>query len=167
MEHDAYSGDYGLGFFGSSLEASATFVLHKTLGPLCFLCDAATSAGGGVTEHTVLPRDAYRQRVYLEPLGLYVQADTGRLASVTLSLSRRQVNVTFAPAALTPAGEQSYAVLRLRVDKVAVPPTSRPGTAFRMLHPADVPRRRSAFEIHPPPAGQSLTVALGYDDHAR
>ena len=35
MEHDAYSGDYGLGFFGSSLEASATLVIDPLLGPLC------------------------------------------------------------------------------------------------------------------------------------
>ena len=42
MEHDAYSGDYGLGFFGSSLEAGATLVLDAQLGPVVGPCSMGT-----------------------------------------------------------------------------------------------------------------------------
>ena len=49
MAHDAYSGDYGLGFFGLSLEAGATLVLHPALGPLCYLCDLAPQPTAAAT----------------------------------------------------------------------------------------------------------------------
>jgi len=165
MEHDAYSGDYGLGFFGSSLEASATLVLDPQLGPLCYLCDVQPPEGGAAEpsgDVTLLPRDAYRQRVYLEPLGLFLQADAGRIGPVTLSLSSRRVTVDFAPAADTPAAVQTYDVLRLRVDKTSQPESKRPGQHFRLLEPAGVPYKRAAFEI-PAPEG-ALTAVIGYDD---
>ena len=173
MEHDAYSGDYGLGFFGSSLEASATLVLHKELGPLCYLCDltsdtpaAGTVAADPVTAvsagaYTLAPRDAYRQRVYLEPLGLYLQTDTGIFQSVSLSLADKRITVTFAPAAATPAREQTYDVLRLRVDKVSQPDAKRPGANFTLQQPANVPHTRSAYEI--PATAEALTAVIGYD----
>jgi hypothetical protein len=151
QEHDAYSGDYGLGFFGSSLETGSTFVLHESMGALCYLCDyiatAAASAGDHSSDATVrgeetaaagsssefvagddamvyqiLPRDAYRQRVFLEPVGLWLQADAGIFKSVTLNLAQRTAVVAFAAPSENPAGTQSYSKLRLRVDQ-----TSRPG----------------------------------------
>jgi hypothetical protein len=177
MEHDAYSGDFGLGFFGSSLEASSTLVIHPDLGPLCFLCDLAATGsggggigGGGVSDggdgggggsYVILPRDAYRQRTYLEPLGVYLQADAGRFSSVELSLAARTIRITFAPAAEAPAGEQTYDVLRLRMDKVSV--VSRPGSDFRVVQPAHAPRRRSAYEIPAPKdASEAATVLVSY-----
>lgn len=160
MEHDAYSGDYGLGFFGSSLEASATLVTHTELGPLCYLCDVhASNASVGrsppdvaghvkhVTELTLVPRDAYRQRVYLEPLGLYVTADAGTFASLTLNLNERRLAITFAAPNDSPARQQTYDVLRLRLDKVARPAANRPGTNFRVVTPSGIAKRRAAFEI--------------------
>lgn len=167
MEHDAYSGDYGLGFFGSSLESSAIFVLDKALGPLCYLCDLETSASpqdGGGSVYTIKPRDAYRQRVYLEPLGTFLQADTGVFASVVLALSARTITVTFECASSTPAHTQSYDVLRLRVDKTVVAPSSRPGSHFRVVSPSGTSVHRSAFEIAPPVEDdKQLTVVIGYD----
>ena len=122
MEHDAYSGDYGLGFFGSSLEACSTFVVHPSRGPLCFLCNLGVEEKkDGTVSYSIEPRDSYRQRVYLEPLGLYLQADSGTFEKVSLKMSEKRIEVTF--AAVT---EQTYTTLRLRVDKLVVPPTSRP-----------------------------------------
>merc|ERR1712127_761417 len=81
QEHDPYSGDYGLGFFGISLESAGYFVNHKTLGPLCYLCDldtsdlvlsdhveaangtAAAAAAASAVAGTFMLTDAYRQRV--------------------------------------------------------------------------------------------------------
>jgi hypothetical protein len=163
MEWDAYSGDFGLGFFGSSLEASATFVLHPRFGPSCYLCDLqgdGPAADGPAANYTLVPRDAYRSRVYLEPLGVYLQADAGVFASVTLAMGARRVVVAFAPPADTPARAQTYDVLRLRVDKVAVNAT-RPGTNFRVVEPAGVARARGAFEV--PGGAAAVSVVVAYD----
>ena len=183
MAHDAYSGDYGLGFFGLSLEAGATLVLHSALGPLCYLCDlapqpttaTATAAaaaaaaaaetawfpGDGPEVYTVLPRDAYRQRVYLEPLGLFLRADTGTFASVTLDRAARRVRVAFAPPAATAAGVRTYEVLRLRADKTARPEARRPGANFRLVSPLGVTRARGAWEL--PGAEGAVLAVLAYD----
>ena len=202
MAHDAYSGDYGLGFFGLSLEAGATLVLHPALGPLCYLCDlapqpqptaatataetatataetaaaTATAAaaaaaaaaaetawfpGDGPEVYTVLPRDAYRQRVYLEPLGLFLRADTGTFASVTLDRAARRVRVAFAPPAATAAGVRTYEVLRLRADKTARPEARRPGANFRLVSPLGVTRARGAWEL--PGAEGAVLAVLAYD----
>lgn len=162
MEHDAYSGDYGLGFFGSSLEASSTFVLHPSLGPLCFLCDVAAAAVDSGSSHVIVPRDAFRQRVYLEPLGIYLQADAGMLASVELNRKQRTIRVQF--AAPPPLNERTYEVLRLRVDKVAVPSAKRPGKRFRIVEPSQVPLRRSAYEIPAPTRAEAVWVTLKYEN---
>jgi hypothetical protein len=108
-----------LGFFGSSLEASSTFIIEtdpKTLGgpgPKCFFCDL-TGSNGASGKYTMTPRDAYRQRMYIEPLGLYLQADSGIFASVTLDLPAHTLVVNFAAPANTPAGFQ---VSRLQVQQ--------------------------------------------------
>ena len=47
LDFDPHSGDYGLGFFGHTLEAGSYFVQHPTLGALCFLCDLQTGAQNG------------------------------------------------------------------------------------------------------------------------
>ena len=159
MEHDAYSGDYGLGFFGSSLEACSTFVVHPSRGPLCFLCNLGVEEKkDGTVSYSIEPRDSYRQRVYLEPLGLYLQADSGTFEKVSLKMSEKRIEVTF--AAVT---EQTYTTLRLRADKLVVPPSSRPGSNFKVLSPKGVPMHRAAYEIPPPAVGQAASVVIGFD----
>jgi hypothetical protein len=88
QEHDPYSGDYGLGFFGISLESGGYFVDHKDYGPICYLCElskvklaaatdlntslAPTSGNSGrgvLVSGSFTLKDAYRQRFYFEPLG--------------------------------------------------------------------------------------------------
>ena len=98
-EHDPYSGDYGLGFFGISLESGGYFVNHKDLGPICYLCDLSTTTPNGdngssnataaLISGTFALRDAYRQRFYFEPLGLWVQADAGQIGTVGYNLAVR------------------------------------------------------------------------------
>lgn len=41
LKHDPHSGDFGLGFFGHSLESAAYMVNDTELGLLCYLCDFA------------------------------------------------------------------------------------------------------------------------------
>ena len=74
LDFDPHSGDFGLGFFGCSLQSGAYYVHHPKIGPSCNL---ATAASGAVT---IKPTDLYHRRVYIEPLGLYVTLDIGTIA---------------------------------------------------------------------------------------
>jgi hypothetical protein len=170
LDFDPHSGDYGLGFFGHTLQAGA-YVVAKPSGYLqggagrssalagsvagtadaagaagaagastvsellCYLCDLepadadpsdsnthADVAALGSGAVTITPRDSYRIRLYVEPVGVYIQADAGRFASFTLDLAKKTLIVHFRQedAAKT-------SMWRLRVDKPAV---SRPGANF-------------------------------------
>ena len=150
-------------------------VLHPTLGPLCYLCDLAIvapsatatanpeTAGGAGSSTGVFelwPRDAYRQRVYLEPLGLWLQADAGTFTSVRVDLHKRQIIVRFAADAASPP---SYSKLRLRADQV-----SRPGLrpAMKHIRPVGSPMAqyvRAAWELAPLTAGAALNVTMTWD----
>ena len=188
MTHDPYSGDYGLGFFGSSLQSSATFVLDDALGPLCYLCDTsplnassvdlimsqdgslplkASSADLSVSlntssAHLIVPRDAYRQRVYLEPIGTYVQTDTGVIQSMILNLQNCSIHINFAPANKTPGGYLTYDNIRLRVDKLSRESANRPGGNFTVETPRGVAKDRDAFEI--PASASGVTAVIRFED---
>ncbi len=156
--HDPNSGDHGLAFFGSSLNAAAYLHNHTTLGPVCFLCDLAPPAGDGVL--TILPRDTYRVRAYLAPLGLWLVAEAGLLESVALNAAARTVTVAFAPAAAAAAAAglpaPPYDKLRLRFEQAA--PTDR-AYAFALTQPAGAPLMRGAYELSPA-AGGAHTLAV-------
>lgn len=109
-EHDPRSGDYGLAFFGHAMGTGAYLVRDAELGVLCYLCDAielqssrngATSlrprahlqlrpkssaaASGVAPMHVaVVPRDSFRQRLYVGALGLDVRLRTGKLHNATV-----------------------------------------------------------------------------------
>ena len=164
MEHDAYSGDYGLGFFGISLYAASTFVLSHEETPLCYLCDLATTeetGGSSATDvYTIVPRDMLRRRVYLEPLGLLLQADSGVLKNVKLDLGKAGSIVVTFKAPLPPmAGQQTtFDVLRLRAEKMSRPGL-RPGSNFTVVTPATGVRfSRGAFEIPPSSSGETVVT---------
>lgn len=131
LKHDPHTGDFGLGFFGLSLETGAYYVVDKALGELCYLCDVAApapaatdddaaAADADVDTVTLTPRDAYRRRVFLEPLALYMTTEAGQFASVEIALAKKAIAVTFDAA----AGFSSY---RLCLDKTS---TARPGSKF-------------------------------------
>lgn len=155
-EHDPNSGDHGLAFYGHSLNAGAYLHTHPVLGPLCFMCDAALSNG----TLTVSPRDTYHVRAFLEPLGLWVVAEAGRIASVALPWplppAGGAVTIAFEPsaAAAATAGLPTapYARLRLRVEASA--PASRP---FSFAAGA-APLVRGAFEFDPTADPSAATV---------
>jgi hypothetical protein len=80
-EFDPNSGDYGLGFFGHSVQAGAYYVQHPQWGETCYLCDVSNN-GGETGSVSIRPRDSYRQRVFLAPLGLYIVTRTGVITAV-------------------------------------------------------------------------------------
>ena len=165
QQFDANSGDYGLGFFGISLEATSYFVIHQKLGALCYLCDLSSktdngAAAAGGFRGTIVPRDSYRQRIYVEPLGLYVQADVGVFDAVEVDLAAKKIVITFAVAAKTPAGRQTFSKFRLRVDQVSRDGL-RPGQNFTLVEPATAQLVRDAYEF-PASGGKAATATIGW-----
>ena len=158
MEHDPNSGDHGLAWFGSSLNAGSYLHVHADLGTLCFMCDAAGALPGPVT---ITPRDTYHVRAFLAPLGLWLVAEAGMLHNVTLAAGSQSVTVVFEPAAVAAAAAgmatPPYTNLRLRVEQAA--PSDRP-FAFHLTAPAGAQILRGAYEFAPAQGGGVTTAVI-------
>lgn len=78
MRFDGYSGDYGMGFFGVAYATASYLVDHPVFGRIGF--------GGEVTEQdgktSIVPRDAFRTRVFVAPAGLWLTLDAGKFDRV-------------------------------------------------------------------------------------
>lgn len=186
-------GDFGLGFFGHSLESGAYYVQHPDLGELCYLCDLATvsatddgvdddahthantTTGGAVS---ISPRDSYHSRVFIEPLSLYLYAETGTIHHVALNLGMRTLSVVF-DARDSNHSAWGFSKLRLLVDKTS---QARPGSGFTasagpeaevVLAQAhaelswasrggspSLPLVRGAYEIDPNTNGKQTTIVV-------
>jgi hypothetical protein len=96
-EFDPNSGDYGLGFFGHSVQAGAYYVQHPQWGETCYLCDVSNN-GDETGSVSIRPRDSYRQRVFLAPLGLYIVTRTGVITAVDFDQSQGLVTVSLSAA---------------------------------------------------------------------
>ncbi len=120
LKWDAYSGDYGPNFFGHAFNVGTYLVDTKEYGWQAF--------GGDVTQRdglvTVTPKDSFRKRVYVAPLGLYLSLDAGAFESVAYDPKTRRLRITVAPSdAATP-------VARLRIESPAKKGTYAPVGQF-------------------------------------
>jgi len=118
MDFDPHSGDFGLGFFGLSLESGAYYVEDSTLGKLCFLCNLGSSGSGVV----ITPVDSYSLNVFLEPIALYIQTDAGKISEVIYDAGSMTVTLTYATVT-----SPTYSAARFRMTKTS---SARPGTGF-------------------------------------
>eukprot|EP00039_Didymoeca_costata_P004368 m.72838 g.72838 ORF g.72838 m.72838 type:complete len:1030 (+) comp12363_c0_seq3:71-3160(+) len=152
LDHDPRSGDFGLGFFGLTLEVGSYFVNHRELGILCYLCDYAPTSGNDSYKLLLLtfcyylegaisitPRDSYQIRVFLEPLSLYLTLDCGNFNMLTLNLDKKEITVQFEEEK-----EELFSVRRLRIEKTS---NLRPGTKFKLSKPENVNFSLGAFGI--------------------
>ena len=106
LDFDPYTADYGIAFFGYARNAGTYVTRDPEFGWLAFGGDVRPQPDGSVS---VIPRDAFRRRVFLAPLGLWLTLDAGAIQGVTLSPATKAVRVTLAPA--TP--DTPTALLRL------------------------------------------------------
>jgi hypothetical protein len=117
MKFDAYSGDYGMGFFAHAYTAASYIVDHPTFGWLGFGGLLAEANG----EVTLKPRDSARSRVFVAPAGLWLTLNAGKIEAVTYDPSTGAVHLVldaadpYTPAAFldvsTPTkGSASYHV---------------------------------------------------------
>lgn len=123
LKWDAYSGDYGPNFFGYAVNAATYVINHPDFGWQTF--------GGNLeaSRRTVKiePRDAFRMRVYLAPLGLWLTLDAGEFKAVELDLQTNEVQLELV------AGTKFAKQARLHIEqpaKLANVGTYRPAEKF-------------------------------------
>jgi hypothetical protein len=113
LRPDAISGDAAQNFLGHALNTGTYVVRHPEFGWQAFGGRLSASGSRVVIE----PRDSFRMRVYLAPLGLWITLDAGHIERIECDLARHAVRLGFAPAT------RATPVARVRVEQ----PASLPG----------------------------------------
>ncbi|WP_158822848.1 DUF5695 domain-containing protein [Granulicella sp. S156] len=111
MAFDPYTGDYGPNFFGHAWNTGTYVAKDVEFGWLVFGGNLSTK--GNVV--TVEPRDSFRQRVFLAPLGLWLTLDSGQFERVTFNEATDSVEVELAP------GDAYTSIAFLRIEQTAHP----------------------------------------------
>ncbi len=101
MRWDAYSGDYGMGFYGHA-HATATYVLKDpTFGWLSFGGNMKVADNGVVQ---ITPKDSARTRLFVAPARAWITLEAGKIDTATYDPKSRAITLELAPAtAATPA----------------------------------------------------------------
>jgi Family of unknown function (DUF5695) len=101
LKPDPFSGDYGPNFFGYAWNTATYIVNHPEFGWIAFGGNVKTQ--GKVV--IVTPRDAFRGRVYIASLGLWLTLDAGNFESIEVNRVTGVVRVELAGATeATPKG---------------------------------------------------------------
>jgi hypothetical protein len=92
MSWDAYSGDYGMGFFGHAYAAATYLVKDPTFGWLGF--------GGNVSEANgeirIQPKDGARTRLFVAPIGAWLTLEAGKIDAATYAPASGKLTLTLA-----------------------------------------------------------------------
>jgi hypothetical protein len=101
MRWDAYTGDYGMGFFGHAYAAATYLVKDPRFGWLGFGGNLRADAQG---DQIIEPRDGARTRLFVAPAGLWITLEAGKIARARYTPATGRVTLTLDPAnATTPA----------------------------------------------------------------
>ena len=149
---DGYSGDYGPGFLGFAINSASYLVRDDTFGWIGFggnvetnvvaLRNGADRANSfskdqdkrvGFGSVTLRPTDAAGFRVYIAPVGVWLELDAGTFASVTFDIDSKSITVALDPATSTTP------LARLRV--------STPGSDLNYQIEGDFPLEREAYVV--------------------
>jgi len=109
MRWDTYSGDYGPNFFGHAIDTATYLIDHPQFGWLAFGGNVKAS-GNRVT---VEPRDSFRKRIYIAPVGLWLTLDAGTFESAEYNAKTHEVRLELSPR--NPFTPQA----RLRIEQPA------------------------------------------------
>jgi Family of unknown function (DUF5695) len=118
LKPDPFSGDYGPNFFGHAWNAATYIVNHPAFGWLAF--------GGNIKKEgailSIVPCDAFRSRIFVAPLGLWLTLDAGTFERLELDPTTPVVRVGLAgKSAVTPEA-------RLRIEQ---PAKAKAGLTYR------------------------------------
>lgn len=94
MRWDAYSGDYGMGYFGHAYGAATYVVNDPTWGWLAF--GGELHRAGDVIR--VEPRDGARTRLFVAPAAVWIELEAGKIAAVGYNQSTGNITLTLDPA---------------------------------------------------------------------
>lgn len=142
LSWDARTGDYGLAFYGHAMNAATYVVEHPEFGFVSF--------GGNVRVEesvvTVTPLDAFRMRVYIAPVGLWLTLDSGKFEELSFDVDSGEVVVQLSPA------DAATSTARLRVEN--------PGSEIEYGPDAAFPVERGAHTIALYPEGVTTVTLL-------
>jgi hypothetical protein len=140
MSWDAYSGDYGMGFFGHAYAAATYLVNDSTFGWLGF--GGNVSQAGG--EVRITPKDGARTRLFIAPIGAWLTLEAGKIDAAAYTPATGKITLTLA------ARDPATPVARLIVEA-----TTKGARPYR---PANATFERGAYTL--PLADAPTTVAL-------
>jgi len=90
MKNDAYSGDYGSGFYGYSVNTATYIIKHPEFGWLAF--------GGNLEQKgisiVVKPTTAARSAIFIAEAGLWINFTAGTIDKVVYNLASKQVKIS-------------------------------------------------------------------------
>jgi len=132
MTYEPYTGDFGSAFFGYAYNAAAYAYHHAEFGWLGFGAEVRQSGN----TLTITPKDAFRRRVYISTLGLWLTLEAGRFEQVTTDLAGDKVTVAIA------AAEAHTSTARLIVEQ---PAGGRKPLVYRPT--VTLPLVRGAWEV--------------------
>ena len=116
LAFDPFSSDYGVGFYGYAHNAGTYIVRHPIFGWLALGGEMRTLAHD---EIEVMPRDGFRQRVFIAPLQLWIILDAGTIQSVRFNPNNKTARVVLSPSTAT----TPVALLRLNQSAIGDLPT--------------------------------------------
>ena len=90
-------------------------------------------------EFDIIPRDSYRQRIFIEPLCLYIVLDTGRISMVSISFQSRKLYIVF-----DQEEKRTFDYFRVRLEKTCTL-NVRPGFDFFPTGQSESDRVRGAY----------------------
>ena len=111
LKNDAYTGDFGSGFFGHAINSATYLVNHADFGWLTF--------GGNLSQKkksiTVIPTTASRSAVYIAPEGLWIKVEAGSIQSFVYHPKNGEVEIILEKAG--PYNPQAYLTLEFPGNK--------------------------------------------------
>lgn len=140
MSWDAYSGDYGMGFFGHAYAAATYLVDHPTFGWLGFGGDV-TQAAGAVR---IAPKDGARTRLFVAPTGAWLTLEAGKIDAAEYHPATGELTLTLA------AKDAATSTARLIVETAT--------TGKHPYRPVGAALERGAYAL--PLADRPVTVVL-------
>ena len=126
LVRDAYSADFGVGFYGHWKNAGSYLSCTPSVGWMCLGCDltamrphaaltlANASACTAAAEMRITPRDGFHRKLYLRPLGLLMQLDGAAFDLAILSMQPRPVSAVLTLRPTTPS--TTHALLTMHAD---------------------------------------------------
>jgi hypothetical protein len=93
MRWDAYSGDYGMGFYGHAY-ATATYVLNDPV--FGWLAFGANLRNDGATLH-ITPKDSARSRLFVASPRTWITLEAGKIDSADINIRNGAITLHLAP----------------------------------------------------------------------